>query len=61
MVVIPVSKPARAKAIAILAGIASVAVAHFLPAQYGLLHDLLQVLGIGGIGVGTAQIVKAPS
>ena len=60
MITVPVSHPARAKAIVIGLGITSILVARFLPEYLQLLHDVMQVLGIGAIGVGAAQVVKAP-
>jgi hypothetical protein len=60
MIKVPVSNPARAKAIVIGAGILSVLVARFLPTELALLQSILQVLGIGTVGVGAAQIVQAP-
>lgn len=60
MIKAPVKNTARAKAIIIGAGITSVLVARFLPTELGLLHDLLYVLGIGGVGVGSVQVVQKP-
>jgi hypothetical protein len=60
MITIPVSRPARAKAIVIGAGIASILISRFLPEHLSLFRDLLAVLGIGGFGVGAAQVVQAP-
>ena len=60
MITIPVSKPARAKAIVIGAGIATLLVARFLPAELTFVKELLGVLGVLSVGVGGAQIVTAP-
>lgn len=60
MVTVPVSKPARAKAIVLAAGVAAIVVAHFVPQYSLLLSQILNVLGIGALGVGGAQVVQAP-
>ncbi len=60
MITIPVSRPARARAIMVGVGVATVLVARFVPAELGLWHDLLMALGLVSGGIGAATIVQAP-
>lgn len=55
---IPVSNPKVVQAITVLAGLATVLVAHFVPAYSVLLSQILNVLGIGVVGVGAVQITS---
>lgn len=56
MLNIPVSNPRIVQLITVAAGVATVLVAQFVPTYSVLLSQILQVLGIGVIGVGGAQI-----
>jgi hypothetical protein len=60
MIKAPVKNTRRAKAILIGAGIASILVARFLPSELDTLHTILQLLGVGVIGVGGVQVVQKP-
>lgn len=61
MLNIPVSSPRIAQVITIVVGLATVLVAHFVPAYSVLLSQILTVLGIGAVGVGGASFTgKVP-
>lgn len=60
MITLPVSRPSLIKTVTVGAGIASVAVAHFLPQYASFWADLMRTLGMFGIGVGAVQVVTVP-
>lgn len=68
MVTIPVSNPARMRAITTAAGAAVAVAAYFLPnllpavsAAAPFIPKVLWALGLFGLGGGSATIVQAPS
>jgi hypothetical protein len=58
MLNIPVKNPLVVQLITIAAGIAAVLVGHFAPAYSVLLSQILDVVGIGAIGVGAASFTQ---